>query len=175
MRKLKYHVATTLDGFIAHQDHTVGGFMDEGEHVTDYFISLKNDYDVVLMGRRTYEFGFQFGVTDPYPWMKQYVFSRTMEKSPDPNVELVSEDVIDLVTNLKKGAGKDIYLCGGGELATALLAEDLIDEIVLKVNPILFGTGVPLFSETIKQIDLELISSKNYQNGVLLLQYGVKK
>jgi len=175
MRKLKYHVATTLDGFIAHQDHTVGGFMDEGEHVTDYFNSLKNDYDVVLMGRRTYEFGFQFGVTDPYPWMKQYVFSRTMEKSPDPNVELVSEDVIDLVTNLKKGAGKDIYLCGGGELATALLTEDLIDEIVLKVNPILFGTGVPLFSETIKQIDLELISSKNYQNGVLLLQYGVKK
>ena len=175
MRKLKYHVATTLDGFIAHQDHTVGGFMDEGEHVTDYFNSLKNDYDVVLMGRRTYEFGFQFGVTDPYPWMKQYVFSRTMEKSPDPNVELVSEDVIDLVTNLKKGAGKDIYLCGGGGLATALLAEDLIDEIVLKVNPILFGTGVPLFSETIKQIDLELISSKNYQNGVLLLQYSVKK
>jgi dihydrofolate reductase len=175
MRKLKYHVATTLDGFIAHQDHTVGGFVDEGEHVTDYFNSLKNDYDIVLMGRRTYEFGFQFGVTNPYPWMKQYVLSHTMEKSPDPNVELVSENVIDLVTNLKKGDGKDIYLCGGGELATALLAESLIDEIVLKVNPVLFGTGVPLFSETIQQTKLDLISSKIYNNGVLLLQYLVKK
>ena len=153
MRKLKYHVATTLDGFIAHQDHTVGGFVDEGEHVTDYFNSLKNDYDVVLMGRRTYEFGFQFGVTNPYPWMKQYVLSRTMEKSPDLNVELVSEKVIDLVISLKKGDGKDIYLCGGGELATTLLAEGLIDEIVLKVNPVLFGTGSLCFqSQHSKQV-----------------------
>lgn len=175
MRKLKYHVATTLDGFIAHQDHTIGGFVGEGEHVTDYLNSLKNDYDAVLMGRRTYEFGFQFGVTNPYPWMKQYVLSRTMEKSPDPNVELVSENVIDLVKNLKNEDGKDIYLCGGGELATALLVEGLIDEIVLKVNPVLFGTGVPMFSETIGQADLELISSKIYNNGVLLLQYRVKK
>jgi len=175
MRKLKYHVATTLDGFIAHQDHTVGGFVDEGEHVTDYLNSLKNDYDVVLMGRRTYEFGFQFGVTDPYPWMNQYVLSRTMEKSPDPNVELISDNVIDLVTNLKKEDGKDIYLCGGGELATALVTQGLIDEVVLKVNPVLFGTGVPLFSPTIEHIILELISSKIYNNGVLLLQYRVKK
>ena len=78
MRKLKYHVATTLDGFIAHQDHTVAGFVDEGENVADYFNSLKNDYDVVLMGRRTYEFGFQLGMTVRYPWMKQYVLLRTM-------------------------------------------------------------------------------------------------
>lgn len=83
----------TLDGFIAHQDHTVDGFVDEGGHVTDYLNSLKNDYDVVLMGRRTYEFGFQFGVTDPYLWMKQYVISCTMERSPDPNVELVAENL----------------------------------------------------------------------------------
>lgn len=175
MRKLKYHVATTLDGFIAHHDHTVGGFVDEGVHVTDYLNSLKKDYDVVLMGRRTYEFGFQFGVTNPYPWMKQYVFSRTMEKSPDSNVELVSENVIDLVTSLKKEDGRDIYLCGGGELATALLGQGLIDEIVLKVNPVLFGAGVSLFSETIRQTSLELVSSKIYNNGVLLLQYRVKK
>ena len=73
MRKLKYHVASTVDGFIAHEDHSIDGFVSEGEHVIDYLESLKNDYDIVLMGRRTYEFGFQFGVTNPYPWMKQYV------------------------------------------------------------------------------------------------------
>lgn len=175
MRKLKYHVATTLDGFIAHLDHTVGGFVEEGEHVTDYLDSLKTDYDIVLMGRRTYEFGFQFGVTNPYPWMKQYVFSRTMEKSPDPNVELVSENIMELVKELRNGKGKDIYLCGGRELATALLAESLIDNVILKVNPVLFGAGVPLFSDTINQIDLKLISSKIYESGVLLLQYEVKR
>jgi dihydrofolate reductase len=175
MRELKYHVASTPDGFIARKDHTVDGFLAEGEHVTDYLASLKNDYDVALMGRRTYEFEFQFGVTNPYPWMKQYVFSRTMERSPDPNVELVSENMIDIVRKLKKETGKDIYLCGGAELAATLFAEGLVDEIILKLNPVLFGSGIPLFSGTIKQSDLELVDSKVYGSGVILLHYRVKR
>ena len=174
MRKLKYHVATTVDGFIAHEDHTVDGFVAEGEHVTDYLESLKNDYDTVLMGRRTYEFGFQFGVTNPYPWMKQYVLSRTMESSIDPNVELVSQNIIDFVRGLKEGTGKDIYLCGGADLAGRLIAEGLVDEIILKLNPVAFGSGIPLFSGAVKQIDLELIGSKVYGSGVVLLGYRVK-
>jgi len=175
MRRLKYHVACTLDGFIAHIDHTIGGFVPEGDHVTDYLKSLENDYDAVLMGRRTYEFGFQFGVTNPYPWMKQYVLSRTMERSPDPNVELVSENVIDFVRELKKRTGKDIYLCGGADLAAALFAEGLVDEIILKLNPVLFGSGIPLFSTVIKQTDLELTGSKIYGNGVVLLHYRMNR
>lgn len=174
MRKLKYHVAITIDGFIAHEDHTVDGFVGEGEHVTDYLESLKNDYDIVLMGRRTYEFGFQFGVTNPYPWMKQYVLSRTMESSPDPNVELVRQNAIDFVRGLKEGTGKDIYLCGGADLAGRLIAEGLVDEIILKLSPVAFGSGIPLFSGAIKQVDLELIGSKVYASGVVLLSYRVK-
>jgi len=175
MRKIKYHVASTVDGFIAHQDHTVEGFLPEGEHVTDYLESLKKDYDAVLMGRRTYEFGFQFGVTNPYPWMRQYVLSRTMDRSPDANVELVSENIIDFVGGLKSEAGKDIYLCGGATLAATLFAEGLIDEIILKLNPVLFGSGIPLFSGTIKQSALELAGSKVYGNSVVLLHYVVKR
>jgi dihydrofolate reductase len=171
MRKLKYHVASTLDGFIAHEDHSVDGFVAEGDHVNDYLESLKNDYDTVLMGRRTYEFGFQFGVTNPYPWMKQYVLSRTTGSSPDANVEVVSDNVVDFVIGLKEMEGKDIYLCGGSELAARLLAEGLIDEITLKLNPVLFGAGLPLFSRISKQTSLELTGSKVYGNGVILLNY----
>ena len=174
MRKIKYHVASTVDGFIAHEDHTVEGFLPEGEHVTDYLESLRQDYGAVLMGRRTYEFGLQFGVTDPYPWLKQYVLSRTMGRSPDANVELVSANVIDFVRGLKGEAGKDIYLCGGAELAGTLFAAGLVDEIVLKLNPVLFGSGVPLFSGAIRQSALELADSKVYGNGVVLLRYLVK-
>ena len=174
MRRLKYHVAATIDGFIAHEDHTIDGFVPGGEHVDDYLHSLRTDYDVVLMGRRTYEFGFQFGITNPYPWMKQYVFSGTMERSPDSNVELVSENVVDFVRKLKDGTGKDIYLCGGANLATNLFREGLIDEILLKLNPVVFGSGIPLFLGAIKQTDLELIDSKIYANGVVFLQYRVR-
>jgi dihydrofolate reductase len=175
MRQLTYHVACTVDGFIAHEDHTVEGFLSEGEHVTDYLESLKNDYDIALMGRRTYEFGFQYGVTNPYPWMKQYVLSRSMKESPDPDVELVSENFMDFVRELKKGTGKDIYLCGGSELAASLLAEGLIDRLILKLNPVLFGSGLPMFSEANRQVSLELTGSKAYENGVLLLHYRVKR
>jgi dihydrofolate reductase len=174
MRRLKYHVASTIDGFIAHEDHTIAGFIAEGEHVTDYLESLRNDYDIVLMGRRTYEFGFQYGVTNPYPWMKQYVLSRTMEKSPDPNVELVSQNIIDFVRGLKEGTGRDIYLCGGADLAGRLIAEGMVDEIILKLNPVAFGSGIPLFSGAVKQIDMELTGSKVYASGVVLLNYRVK-
>lgn len=174
MRKLIYHVACTIDGFIAHEDHTVDGFLQEGEHVTDYLDSLRNDYDIVLMGRRTYAFGLRFGVTSPYPWMKQYVISRTMVQSPDPNVELVSKDVSTFVAEIKKGEGKDIYLCGGANLAGKLFAEGLVDEIIVKLNPVLFGSGIPLIEGIGRQTDLELAGSKVYGNGVALLRYRVK-
>jgi dihydrofolate reductase len=174
MRKLKYYAASTVDGFIGHEDGSVNGFLEQGEHVTDYLESLKTQFDVVLMGRKTYEFGFQFGVTNPYPWMSQYVFSRTMTESPDANVTLVSENIVEFVRELKNQSGKDIYLCGGAELATMLFEENLIDEVVLKLNPVLFGSGISILSKSARPIDLELTGNKVYENGVLLLHYRVK-
>jgi dihydrofolate reductase len=174
MRSLKYHVAITLDGFIARTDHSVDGFVPEGDHVTDYLQSLRSDYDVALMGRKTYEFGFQFGVTNPYPWMRQYVVSRTMEKSPDPNVEVVSEDITGFVKELKGEEGKGIYLCGGARLAASLFREGLIEEVIVKLNPVVFGSGIPLFSGLDKGRDLEMIGNKVYGSGVVLLHYVVK-
>jgi len=173
MRKLKYYVACSIDGFIAHEDGTWDGFLFEGEHVSDYLESL-NSFDVVLMGRKTYEVGLMEGKTDPYPTMKSYVFSRTMKESPDQRVQLVSENVAALVTSLKEERGQDIYLCGGADLATTLLSENLIDEIILKVNPFLMGSGIPLFARVIKQTELELTDNKIYENGVVVLHYQVK-
>ncbi len=174
MRKLKYYVAVSVDNFIAHEDGSWDGFLAEGEHVTDYLESLKTWFDVVLMGRKTYEVGLKLGVTNPYPYLKQYVFSRTMKESPDENVQLVSENIVELVRELKNETGKDIYLCGGADLATTLFAENLIDEIILKLSPVLLGSGIPLFCAVIKQTDLELTDSHIYGNGVVLLHYRVK-
>lgn len=76
----------------------------------------------------------------------------SLKESPDKNVELVSGDAIALVRELKTQTGKDIWLCGGSDLATTLFPE--IDEMILKVNPILLGSGIPLFSGVIKETDL---------------------
>lgn len=172
MRKLKYYVACSVDGFIAHEDDSWGGFLFEGEPVQDYLKSL-NHFDIVFMGRRTYEMGLKEGKTNPYPTMKSYVFSRTMEKSPDPKVEIVRDNINELVKTLQQEDGQDIYLCGGAKLATSLFAEKLIDELVLKINPFIMGAGIPLFSDVVKQTPLKLIKSMTYDNGFVLLHYQI--
>jgi dihydrofolate reductase len=177
MRKLKYYVACTVDGFICREDGSFDCFMKkglgEGDHVTDYLQSFPT-FDAVLMGRKTYEVGLKAGVTNPYPMMKSYVFSRTMKASPDAQVNLVSDNATDVVRRLKSEPGKDIYLCGGADLAATLLAEGLVDDILVKLNPILLGSGVPLFSRRIKLTYLERVGCKPYENGVVLLHYRLK-
>ena len=190
MQKLTYYVACSVDGFIAHLDGSHDGFSQDSEYFSDLFsafpetvpshlrdamgISAENQwFDTVFMGRKTYEIGLKDGVTSPYSHMKQYVFSRSMQESPDENVELISENAVDLVRYLKSEKGKGIWLCGGADLAATLFAHNLIDQLILKINPFLMGSGIPLFSGVIQQTALELTSSKIYDNGVSRLHYQV--
>src|SRR5262249_25102569 len=165
MRELKYYVACTVDGFIARADGSFDFFLAEGEHLADLFSTYPETvpahlrgalgvraenrcFDAVLMGRRTYEVGLKIGVSNPYPHMRQYLFSRTLARSPDADGTLVSGDPVAFVKGLKEEPGKDIWLCGGGELATALAPE--IDELILKVNPVLLGSGIRLFAGAVR-------------------------
>lgn len=174
MKKVIYHVAVTVDGFIARKDGSWDFFLQEGEHVTDYIESFAT-YDTVLMGRSTYKVGLDLGVTNPYPMMKAYVFSRSMAESPDPNVTLVSENAAEVVRGLKNEDGKDIYLCGGADLAAQLVSEGLVDEVLVKLNPVLAGSGISMFSDLAQPVKLSLADSKVYDNGVLLLRYQVDR
>src|ERR1051326_416581 len=97
-----------------------------------------------------------------------------MRTSPHANVQIIAENAVELVRALKRAPGKGIWLCGGADLATTLFAEDLIDEIILKMNPVLFGSGISLFSGVIEETELELIASQVYRNSYLVLQYRVK-
>ena len=173
MRTVTYYVASSVDGFIAHEDGSFDGFLPAGDHVPDYLKSLA-EFDCVLMGRKTYEVGLKAGKTDPYPDMESYLFSRTVTRSLDERVHLVSEDAVTWVNKLKQANGGKIYLCGGATLAAALFDNGLIDEIVLKVNPFLMGAGIPLFADVVKQTALELLKTTVYLNGVVVVRYQVR-
>ncbi|ADO76027.1 dihydrofolate reductase family protein [Stigmatella aurantiaca] len=174
MRKLTYHVATTADGFIARADGSWDFFPTEGGHIPE-FVAAMNSYGAVLMGRKTYEVGLKVGVADPYPHLDSYVFSRTLKESPSPRVKLVSGDAAAVVRTLKAREGRDLWLCGGGELASVLFAEGLIDEVLLKLNPVLLGSGTPLLTHLKDPTRLELLSTKVYRGGVVLLHYSVPR
>ena len=173
MRKLIYHVATTVDGYISHLDGSFDGFVPEGDHVADYYASFA-DYGAVLMGRATYEVGLREGITNPYPTMQSFVFSRTMASSPDPAVELVRDNATAFVAELKQAPGKDIYLCGGADLAAQMLDANLVDEVKVKLNGALFGQGLPVVRPLQSRRDLKLRDHKVYTSGVVLLRYQVQ-
>jgi len=125
------------------------------------------------MGRKTYEVALQNGTTS-YPDVKNFVFSRTMKESPDPQVKIISENAARFVSDLKRKEGKGICVMGGGELARSLFEASLIDEIGLNIHPILLGSGIPLFHR-MTQTNLELIECKTLKNGCVYVLYHVRK
>ncbi len=87
----------------------------------------------------------------------------------------MSEDAADFVARLKAEKGKDICVMGGGVLAKSLFEAGLIDEVGLNIHPVLLGSGIPLFYEMPRQIDLELAKCQELSNGCVVLTYNVKR
>lgn len=174
MSDLTYYVAATLDGFIAHADGSLDGFEWYDEVVSDFFADLEQ-FGTVLMGRKTYDVGLKERKTSPYPSMRQIVFSRTMKQSPDEAVELVRGDIVEFVRSVKSESDKPVWLCGGADVASTLMSAGLVDRVVVKLNPIVFGTGIPLFRDGCGQAALNLRETKVYGCGIVLLRYDVKR
>ncbi len=169
MRKVTFGGANSLDNFIARKDDTVDWLL-WGKEVNSIMKSFWKTIDTVVMGRRTYEVASSGG----YPGVRNYVFSRTIKKSPDKRIEIISEDAADFVRKLKSEKGKGICVMGGGVLAQSLFDADLIDEIGFNIHPVLLGSGIPLFHKMKKQINLELLECKQLENGCVVLTYRVK-
>jgi len=172
MRKVTFGGGNSLDNYFARKDDAFDWLLWDDE-VGSITASYWKTVDTVVMGRRTYEVAMRSG-TASYPGVKNYVFSRTLKKSPDSKVELVSGDAAEFVRRLKEQEGKGICVMGGGLLARSLLEANLIDEIGLNIHPVLLGSGIPLFHEMSHQIDLELIECRPLKNGCVYVSYRVK-
>ena len=133
--------------------------------------------DTILVGRKTWEFAKAMGGGGEIPGVKvkSYVFSRTLTAISEKDTELVTSDAGVFVRKLKAQPGKDIIVMSGGNFATSLLKEGLVDEIGLNIHPVLLGSGIPLFYEMRHQIDLELVKCQQLLNGCLVVTYSTKK
>ena len=125
--------------------------------------------DAVIMGRRTYHPALDMGLSDgAYPHVTQYVVSHHPLPASSA-VQWVDRDPAGFIADLKRQPGKDIWLCGGGELAAQLYDE--IDVIQIKINPILLGEGIPLVRGTTAPLTFELAESEQLPGGILLTTY----
>ncbi len=173
MRSLKYCVDCSLDGFIARDDHSYGFLIREGEHFDEFIESMKT-FDIALMGKTTYDVGLKAGVIDPSLNLQQFVISSSLDKTVDDRIKIISKNASKFVSRLKSEKGNDILLSGGSTLATNLLNENLIDEIQLRIHPVIIGSGIRLFGSHSKTVSLQVRRQKLYSNHVMLLAYDVK-
>lgn len=177
MHPLIYDVAVSADGFICGANADISSFPQEGAVVDDYLARL-DTYAAVLMGRRTYEFGYEFGLApgaNPYPNMRAIVVASGASIPTDNAVEVVADDIPKHVENLKATAGGPVYLCGGGELAGWLCARGVIDKLRLKRAPIFLGRGVRLFGSHETAPHLRLIDERCYSDGVFYQEFDVQR
>lgn len=174
MRKIIFGGATSLDNFFARQDDAVDWLMwsDEAQAIMAQSWAR---FDTILMGRRTYEISLRHGSgNNHFAGIKTYVFSRTLPPPADNSVEIISDNAIEFVRQLKAQPGKDICVMGGGLFGAALLEANLIDEIGFNVHPVLLGSGIPVFHQLSHQINLELLTCQPLKNGCVYLNYQVK-
>lgn len=173
MRNIVYYVASSIDGYIMGPDENMGSFVGEGSGIEQYLADLQA-FDTVIMGRRTYEFGYRFGMEPgqpAYPHMEHYVFSSTLRlEKTAPNVHVCPVDA-EAIRQLKAGEGTDIYLCGGGQFAGWLLDEGLIDVLKIKLNPLILGAGTRLFGESTTELMTHLVDTKLYDGGLQIMTY----
>ncbi|MFK7810414.1 MAG: dihydrofolate reductase family protein [Saprospiraceae bacterium] len=172
MGKVKLYIATSLDGKIARSDGDVS-WLDEvpnpNKEDYDYF-AFYDSIGVTLMGNNTYQEILGFDVEFPYKGKTNYVFSRNRALKNDENVSYVNGDITSFVESLKEKE-EDIWLVGGGEIVALFLNNNLVDEALIFIMPVLLGEGIPLIGKLQKDLPLKLIKTKTWKSGVIELHY----
>ena len=173
MRKVTYGAAVSLDGFIAGPDESIG-WLRMSDDVNAIMAESWKGVDAMLIGRKTHEFAARMGGgPGGMSKIKTYIFSRTLVDAPE-GAQLVREDAVGFVRELKAQAGGDIILMGGGELAAALIEGGVVDEIGLNLHPVLLGGGVPMCPAMARRVDLTLVESRPIAQDCVLLRYAAK-
>ena len=173
MKKVVLYIAMSLDGYIADKEGKVDWLKGQNgnEDMIDTYSDFIKEVDTVVMGWNTYR---QI-ITElsPNQWvysdLTTYVITHR-QLPPTENIKFIQENPCDLVKRLKQEQGKKIWICGGAKIVQALLKEKLIDEYTISVIPTILGAGIRLFGETVKEIELKLLSTFTY-NGIVELIY----
>jgi dihydrofolate reductase len=178
MRKVIVSEFLTLDGVI---EKPLYSRQLTGEQQQKYKLDELSASDALLLGRVTYEefaaawphmteqYGEFADMMNGYP---KFVVSTTLEEPLEwPNSTLIRRNVAEEVANLKQQPGKDILIFASSDLVNTLMQHDLIDEYRLMVFPVVLGSGKRLFGDGLDTTVLELVDTKAFDSGVVVLTY----
>ena len=179
-RKVIAYLAASADGYIARPDGDVE-WLNRRPHKYDY--GMKQFYssiDTIVLGRKTYDWAVNYyrSIGKPPQFdskVPHIVFSRKPPRNPAAGVEFVKTPVKTFMRKLRATPGRHIWMMGGGGLIASFLDAGEIDELDIHVIPTLIGKGIPIIAPRHRDIELKLLASKKYPDGVVRLRYAVIK
>lgn len=170
-RKIILYIAMSLDGYIAAPGDNLDFLSVVEKEGEDYgYHRFVETVDTVIMGRKTYDKVLSFGI--PFPHSDKQSFIITSKSRPsEGNIHFYTGNLKDLVNKLKSEPGKHVFVDGGAAVVQAMLKEQLLDELVISVIPVLLGDGIPLFQPGSPTTDLQLVGTKSFEKGLVQLHY----
>jgi dihydrofolate reductase len=175
-RKIIVNIATSADGYVARADGDLDWLTRRRAPMGFYGLpKFSRSVDAKILGRKTFDMsvkmGARFSTHDVH-----YVFSRRPPPASVPaGVRFVTESISAFAERLRKEAGKNIWMMGGGEIIGSFLDEDAIDEFIITVVPTFIGEGIPLMAPRHREVPLRLISLQRFPDGVVQLHYDVRR
>lgn len=171
MRRLRYNVAMSLDGYIADSHDAFDWILNDD---TVDFAGLFARVDTIILGRRTYDVVRAHGDPPWKPGTRVFVVSRTLAPESKGGVTVVSGDPVAIASSLRRESGDgEIWLFGGGQLFAELLDGNQVDAVEVTIVPVLLGGGIPMLASISKRTTLALTHSHVYPSGMVALHYAV--
>jgi dihydrofolate reductase len=180
MRKLFASIWMTLDGVFDADSMEHWFFPYNTDARMAYIQDVLHSTDAILFGRTTYEMlapywstlhNNEMGIAAKLNSAAKYVVSNTLKRADWNNSTIISENVLESVTNLKQQPGGDIHIEGSSILVNSLLEAGLIDELRILLHPYLVGSGKHIFNDSTPMTKLELVKTETLSLGVILLSY----
>lgn len=177
MRKLSLFIATSLDGYIAKPNDDLSFLKLVEKEGEDYgYSEFTSNIDTIILGRKTYDYVLKEIGSSYYDNGQRdvYVITRT-ERPKIGRTTFYAGNLTELIHQLKSKDGLNIYCDGGAEIINELLQQDLIDEFIISVIPVLVGNGTRLFKDNRPEQQLEFVSAKSFDTGLTQLYYKRKR
>lgn len=177
--KVTIHMVCSVDGFIAKKDNDISwmhstDYYEPGTSLTDEEITnfLKN-IDCYVMGSKTYEHALELGWA--YGDTPVFVVTKQNLTKDRPTVTLYNGQPKDLVKYLSQSDFRNIWVVGGARITKAFIQQELADELIMTILPVILGDGLPFFDSIAKEQKLHLNDLKAYKDGMVELNYKIIK
>ena len=174
-RKVILFIAMSLDGFVAKSDGDIRFLSIVEQEGEDYgYTSFLESVDTVILGRKTYDKVLSTVSELAYGDKNVFVLTRNPQLTTH-KITFYSGNLSELISTLKSNEGQNIFCDGGAETVHRFLLNNLFDEIIISIIPVLLGDGIRLFNESFQEKKLQLIQSKSFEKGLVQLHYRVRK